>query len=163
MTSLSVESKNKFYYDACALGSEETYRGIVNNKNSNEHIISHLSLGEAFGNSLCKGDDVLRSFLELMETIKRKIKIVGNDVKPDLFQDILENINSLTPTDALHLATAINHECSNFKTTDSDFLGGKIPAMCKKLAQSYSIGNFLIIDADTQRTSSYAKKHKTNH
>lgn len=151
----------KYYYDACALeSSSEIYKEIVNGR-ANDHIVSHLSLGEAYGSCLYKGTEQSEGFIGLITSIKSYIKIVGNDVPEDLLTDIKNDISSLSATDTIHVATAIREGCSVLKTTDNDLLGGGIPKKCNDLGKKYSISNFTVAEAFSRTTSSYAKKLKS--
>ncbi len=115
----------KWYYDACTLEGEISYYKIINRKYPKEAIISHLSLGEAYGNCFSKGKDEASAFINLIEALRDYIKIVGNDSIDDILEKIKAQIPRLTMTDAIHLATALTNGCKIFVTTDSDFCGLK--------------------------------------
>lgn len=120
------DNKPKWYYDACALDKTASW-GEVLNKAPKKPIISHLALGEAYGNCLLKGEDALKNFLEFIGLIKKTdlLNIVGNDNVDRYFNEIRGTF-SLPITDALHLATALENGCCIFKTRDSgDFIINK--------------------------------------
>ncbi|HLC85540.1 MAG TPA: type II toxin-antitoxin system VapC family toxin [Candidatus Nanoarchaeia archaeon] len=126
------DQRELWYYDACALELMFVIYEIQNE--SSRACISHLGLGEAFGNCHLddKQNDRLRTtrpydpkkmsaFVDLIDSLTGFIKIVGNDGIEEVLKDVKEKFPSLGLTDAIHLATAIKHRCQRFRTTDSDF------------------------------------------
>lgn len=117
------DPSQKWYYDACALENEMILKEIMkmNRKYPRLHIISHLSLGEAYGSCCNKGKEAASSFLDLMEKLLDRyfenIKIVGNDCPKKIIDYIRKNF-VLSITDALHLATAVKNKCCILRTTD---------------------------------------------
>ncbi|MFH1392440.1 MAG: PIN domain-containing protein [bacterium] len=89
-------------------------------KNTNET----LALGEAYANSYIKKDEEkLRAFLCLMDLLRGRISIISNDYAEEEFEKAKEKFPRLSISDALHIATAIKHSCSIFKTADRDIYG----------------------------------------
>lgn len=117
--------KFRFYYDACTLESTtKAYKEILNGEATTLTVISHLSIGEAYGNSIDKGDEAAQTYVELIEKLRKlkskSVKIVGNDIDHGLFYDIQETFPALDHADALHLATAIKNKCDVLRTIDPD-------------------------------------------
>lgn len=146
------KKKNKkmerWYYDACALDdSKKIYKEILN-KNPKEILLSHLAIGEAYGNCLGKGEEEANVFTSLMDKIikvkeKYNIKIIGNDKTEFELEKVKSIIRRISITDAIHLATALKNKCRIFKTIDGDFCG-ESPLKMKKLGEKCGISNFKI-------------------
>lgn len=111
-----------YYYDACTLEGEETFSEIINKRIPNA-VLSHLSLGEAYGVSLSKGKKKSECFVELIDRISDYIKIVGNDNINKEFEAVNDEVPRLSITDAIHIATAIKYKCKSIRTLDRDFKG----------------------------------------
>lgn len=115
------KTKQRWYYDACVLDKEKNIFGnIVNKDHLRENIISHLALGEAYGNCLNKGEAQANAFIDLINSLKKYIRIVGNDAPKEILDKVKDKFKILRLADAVHLATAIEYECDVFKTSDSD-------------------------------------------
>ena len=118
----------KWYYDANALDSGKGfYREIINSR-PKETLISHLAIGEAYGNCLGKGKEEAMAFTELMDKIrglfgKYNIKIIGNDDIEKQLDIVRGKIKRISITDAVHLATALKYKCCMFRTSDRDLYG----------------------------------------
>ncbi len=118
----------KWYFDACALDfdPDQSVKDITN-KTAIAYI-SHLSLGEAYGNCLRKnfdktGEDANEAifiFTNFVRRLKGFVNIIGNDDIDDIFSELRDTFR-LSITDAMHLATAIKNECNVFRTADPDF------------------------------------------
>jgi len=108
-----------YYYDACALEGERAFDEIINKRLPNA-ILSHLSLGEAYGTCLSKGEEKSKSFIDLIDKISSYIKIVGNDNIDNVFEVVRNEVPRLSITDAIHFATAIKYKCKNLRTSDGD-------------------------------------------
>ena len=142
-----VMSKKKksleyYYYDACALEGEEALSEIINKRIPNA-ILSHLSLGEAYGVSLSKGKEKSECFIELIDRISNYIKIVGNDNIDNVFEVVRDEIPRLSITDAIHVATAIKYKCRTLRTLDKD-LKGKDGKKILQLGNRFNISTFSI-------------------
>jgi predicted nucleic acid-binding protein len=140
-------SEIKWYYDACALETNlNTYAEIINRRRP-QAIVSHLALGEAYGNHLAKGEDFANAFIGLIKSLQKRLNIsltiVGNDDIDVIFDDVRDSIPRLGITDAMHLATAIKCGCCNFRTIDNDFIGMS-KAKSKAVAAKYGINDFSI-------------------
>jgi len=116
--------KEKWYYDACVLDDRDVYSDIINKRPPKDSYISHLALGEAFGNCLLKSEEAATAFFELISKLQGYINIVGNDNIDHIFKSINEDPSiRLSITDAIHLATAFKYECIVFVTADKgDFI-----------------------------------------
>jgi predicted nucleic acid-binding protein len=146
----SRKARERWYYDACTLDKKNVYFEIINKKRPKEAIISHLSLGEAYGNCHIKGkqprSEALSAFSGFIEELRLggHITIVGNDDIEDELDDIRDMFKDLSITDAIHLATAIKYKCGVFVTTDHDFL--KLPKNeLNKLAERFELDKLVII------------------
>lgn len=108
------------YYDACTLdGSKQTFREILNKDDANNCIISHLALGEAYGNSVQKGDRIADEFLKLVRQLKPYIKIVNHDGIETILGELLQQTDMrVEAADAMHIATAIKYNCEVLRTLD---------------------------------------------
>ena len=106
-------------------------------------ILSHLSLGEAYGVSLLKGKKKLECFIELIDRISDYIKIVGNDNINKEFEAVNDEIPRLSITDAIHIATAIKYKCKSIRILDRDFKGINKKKILK-LGTKYNIPIFSI-------------------
>lgn len=145
------------YYDACALEGEGVIREIINHGNANQVIISHLALGEAYGNCLIKNEDIKNAFIKLVNDLLSFVKIVGNDGAESYLSDTQEIIGRISITDAMHIATALHHRCEVIRTRDRDFCGLDNSKL-KELGEKYSIPNFAVSEIDNKPKSHYAKK-----
>jgi predicted nucleic acid-binding protein len=155
----SKEVRQKYYYDACTLDLLETYREIINGKNSHDAVVSHLALGEAYGNTLSKKDSAkLAVFLDIIRELNSQslIKIVGNDGIEEIVTDIQNVKERIDITDAVHFATAVREGCRVFKTSDGDFSGA--PKPFQDVAQKHGLQNFEISEVHLPN-SKYSKKH----
>ncbi len=115
--------KEGWYYDACALDyGKAIYGEIINKRNPIRRVVSHLSLGEAYGNCRFKGPEQESAFLQLMRIAGKRMEIVGHDDGVEtIFNSVREKFPRLSFTDAMHLATAIKNRCCVFRTADGDF------------------------------------------
>jgi predicted nucleic acid-binding protein len=150
------------YFDACTLDSSaDIYDLIINKLHQNSAIVSHLAIGEACGRALEKGESTLNAFVELITSIRDHIKIVGNDGVDSIVQEIWDGneIKRIGMTDAIHLATAIKHGCSVFKTADRDF-SGACPSIYKAIALKHNITDFSISKVTVTISSSHKFKKK---
>lgn len=144
MSSKNGKPLEKWYYDACTLEGEETYKEIVNNRyhKEAEAVVSHLSLGEAYGNCFFKGEKKLNAFIDLINSLKGYVRIIGNDHIDEKLIKIKE-ILKLSITDAIHIATALNSGCRVLRTTDPDIY--KIDkASIQKIIKEFEIPEFII-------------------
>lgn len=144
--------KFRFYYDACTLESTtKAYGEILNGSSTTLTIISHLSIGEAYGNAIDKSDEAAETCVELIEKLRKlkgkSVKIVGNDVGSDVFCDIQETFPTLDHADALHLATAIKNKCDVLRTIDQDLYGLNRKKV-HELGARYDIKNLSISKKD---------------
>lgn len=142
-----LDHKTKWYYDSNALDSESgVYREIINLKDySTVAVTSHLALGEALGNTLKKGEEKFNAFVELIRTLKDVLLVLGHDDINGLFQDVRACYTALSITDSIHLATAIKEQCTQFKTSDNDFLGLKDEGL-KQFAMKHGCETFCCKD-----------------
>lgn len=147
----SDDKREKWYYDACALDSGlETYSEIINKNHPIKPIVSHLSLGEAYGNchGRIKSKEASEAFIDLINRLKalNKLNIVGNDGINDIFDEIRNDIPHLSITDLMHLATAIKNKCNIFRTIDDDFinLSDINKKKIKEIAEKSYTPNFVI-------------------
>ena len=114
-------NKQRWYYDACVLDHDKNiYSYIINKDDIRENIISHLALGEAYGNCCIKGLDQAEAFAELIRTLHKYIKIVGNEVKDNIFEKVRRQFPNLKIPDATHLATALENKCDILLSADCD-------------------------------------------
>lgn len=142
----SKVATERWYYDACVLDYDKgVYGEITSKKNPKEVLLSHLALGEAYGNCYSKGEDTTKAFLELMRIIKKHIKVVGNDGIDKVFNDVRTTFPALAICDSIHLATAIKNQCNILRTVDPDFCGLD-PSKVRELAQKFGLQNFSISD-----------------
>ena len=144
------ENKIRWYYDACTL-DERFYqifvRDLTGKHCSRKGIISHLALGEAYGNVFEKGREETEAFLGLIENLRQYIEIVGNDVDDDLIRNIQGIVSSRVDiTDVIHLATAIENDCQNVFSIDGDLadIPRKKKSRIKVLASEHGIDDFSI-------------------
>lgn len=138
-----------YYYDACALEGEKAFAEIIN-KRIPSAILSHLSLGEAYGSCLSKSKEKSDSFLNLINRIKSYIKIVGNDNINGEFDSVINEIPRLSITDAIHVATAIKYGCKNIRTLDSDLFKADKKKI-SKLGTKYNIPIFSISSISSKK------------
>lgn len=116
-----IDTKQRWYYDACVLDHEkykEIYSEIINKDDLRINYVSHLSIGEAYGRCLSKGEEQAAAFISLINTLKDYIRIIGNDARPDIFNKVREKYTCLRLCDAVHLSTAIGYRCHILKTND---------------------------------------------
>ena len=138
------DSCPKWYYDACTLDkSKSEYAEMFNSKYKIQPVISHLAFGEAFANSYIKGKENLDAFVLLMEKLRPFIKVVQNDGYRGILENIKESFPSLSNTDAMHLATALENGCVCIKTIDPDFCGLNRKKL-SELGAKYDIPDFFI-------------------
>ncbi len=126
--------KEKWYYDACTLDDDIDIYDEIINKNKQFHrgsLVSHLSLGEAYGNCHNKDELMADAFIDLIKSLGDRIQIIGNDSIEKQFKKVKSKFTKLSITDAMHLATALKHLCSVFRTIDPDLY--KLPH--KKVAE----------------------------
>jgi predicted nucleic acid-binding protein len=155
------KARQKHYFDACTLESGTGVYGLILNKlHPNDVIVSHLSLGEAYGNSLLGGEDKTNAFVGLIQTFQKYIKVVDHDGIDHIIKDIwdCEKIK-LKMADAIHLATAIKNGCSVFHTSDGDFCNGSSDGF-REVAKKYNIDDFQIAETEVpfKCKSKYGKK-----
>jgi predicted nucleic acid-binding protein len=118
-----IEKRQKWYFDSCTLDyKKDIYRHIINKDKSRICYISHLALGEAYGNSLKKGKEEADAFIDLIFKINDYISVIGNDIPKEYFDKVFSKFHFLKMADSLHLATAINYKADLFITIDSHFL-----------------------------------------
>ena len=149
MTSGKID-KIKWYYDACTLDVAfyKTFiRDLTGKHSCRKGVISHLALGEAYGNVFEKGKEEAKAFLNLIESLRKYIEIVGNDVDDDLIRTIQGIVSSrVAITDIIHIATAIEKNCCNIFSIDSDL--ADMPTAKKmrirKKAEEFGIDDFSI-------------------
>jgi|AntRauTorcE11897_2_1112592.scaffolds.fasta_scaffold22911_1 predicted nucleic acid-binding protein len=130
------DAQESRYYDACTLSSVSVISEIVNQKHNS--VISHLAVGESIANEYSKhGIDAGQNAVRLFEQLVGlgKINIVGHDDVAKPFNAVRSEFTSLSITDALHLATAIKHQCTVFQSADSDFCNEPRPAEIKKFVK----------------------------
>lgn len=128
------------YYDSCALEDDIIQREIINSKNSFEMVTSHLALGEAIANiKFHKNDEAASLVARLLMTLskERKIKFLGHDDIGKVLEKVRETFPRLAISDSIHLATAIQNQCSIFVTADRDFNVNKQDL--RELAKEYGI------------------------
>jgi predicted nucleic acid-binding protein len=136
----------KWYCDACVLEKDIIFKEITNNT-PKKPIISHLALGEAYGNCLKKGIRKANSFIEFINLLKKEkyLNTIGNDNIEKVFNEIMNNDEiRMSITDAMHLATAIKNKCCIFKTTDKNDFKGTNKKKIKEIAKKYDIDDFSI-------------------
>lgn len=143
------ENKERWYYDACALGkSKGEYGEILRKNNSVKPVFSHLALGEAFGNSYLKSKktnfDKLNAFVDLIKKLEPYIDIVENDGKDSVLNDIRETFPALPITDSMHIAIALENKCVCIKSLDPDFCG-QDKNKFNELGKKYGLPHFSII------------------
>lgn len=146
-------SKERWYYDACALDEgKNTYAEIINKNFPKTALISYLSLGEAYGNCYKKSKTKAEALLELIEKLRNYIEIVDNDGIEDIFEEIQDEFdtNRLSITDSIHLATAIFHKCDILRTADRD-LYGLDPRKILKLSENFDLKRFKITKIGIKR------------
>ena len=114
-----------WYYDACALEENKDVFKDVLRKKPTMAVVSHLSLGEAYGNCCHKSDVLRESFLELIDKLRniKRLKIVGNDGTSKIMEEIKDTVDRISETDLMHISTAIKQKCQKFVTCDHDFCG----------------------------------------
>ena len=125
------ELKTKWYYDACTLDEkvyEKIFKKVTTGKNPIVAVLSHLALGEVYGNLfLKKGRDQMDAFTEFLASLRvnGRIEVVGNDE----IEDVLERVRGVMSsercdfTDVIHIATAMKRKCSNFLSDDRGLTG----------------------------------------
>ncbi len=150
MSKKSLINSEKWYYDACTLDQKNCFYDIVNKKPPKKAVISHLSLGEAYGNCHhTKKKDPIGSISALAGLIERLreggyVEIVGHDGIDKQLKAIKEFSINLSTTDSIHLATAIKKKCYTFVSIDRDFLGIS-RAKLAKLGSEFCISELKII------------------
>lgn len=137
----------KRYYDACVLEEELIYHEITS-KSKIKPIISHLALGEAYGNCLKNGEQQADDFLRFIGLLKKHgyLNIVGNDKIDKIFTHIRDSQDfRFSITDAIHLATAIRERCSVFTTKDKGDFEEIHKDKIKNLGRKYGILNLCVL------------------
>lgn len=139
------QKEEVWYYDACVLDLPKTYADMINTKHPRKNIISHLALGEAYANlHIKKGEEAVNSFVSLIEKMRGfGCVLVENDGVEKQLKKVNEELERLSITDSIHLATAIKHNSNIFKTNDNDFYGCK-KKICNFVCENFSIKNFSI-------------------
>ncbi|MBX4198321.1 PIN domain-containing protein [Candidatus Parcubacteria bacterium] len=117
------KTRERWYYDSNTLDNQVTYKEIIDKNHPIEVVISHLAIGEAYGNALHKSEEAAEILIDILNKIKRYIKIVQNDGPDRIFNDVRDTFDRLTVTDALHLATAIENDCCILRSCDPDLCG----------------------------------------
>lgn len=131
---LQDKTTEKWYFDACALEEQKIFNYIYNKSKNTMCIASHLSIGEAVSNFICKINPKLsleeknqriNAFLNFLDTLHKKynLEIVGNDKILDVFKKIQLELPRLSFTDSIHLATAGVYNCSKIYSSDNDLTG----------------------------------------
>jgi hypothetical protein len=144
------EIVEKWYYDANSLDDGKGVYGEILNKHPKKTIISHLAIGEAYGNCLGDGKEKSEAFIRLMDSLmkikdRKIIQIVGNDGINVQLDKVREKMDRLSITDAIHLATALKHGCCMFKTSDRDLKGLNDP-LVKEVCEDCGVGLISIKD-----------------
>jgi len=139
------DTRQRWYYDACVLDHEKSYHEIVNKNDLRINYVSHLSIGEAYGNCLRKGKDENQAaaFINLINTVKKYINIIGNDGRSEYFNKVRTKFSHLDLCDTVHLSTAISYSCDILLTNDCH-LSGLDAKEIKELSEELS-GKKLII------------------
>jgi predicted nucleic acid-binding protein len=146
----------KWYYDACALDYDLDVYGEMTSKNNPKQIVlSHLALGEAYGNCYLDGEEKARLFIQLLERLreifnKHQMLIVRNENIYKQFGKVREHFEVLDIADAMHIATALKHKCNNIRTIDSD-LAGLQKLKVRQLGEEFEIDNFVITKIEKNR------------
>ncbi|MFA5714564.1 MAG: PIN domain-containing protein [Candidatus Paceibacterota bacterium] len=147
-----TEDKSElWYYDACALDEDKGIYGDVLGKKPIIAVVSHLALGEAYGNSSHKSEEAGNAFLELINHLKsyKILKIIGNDGTGKIMEEIKTEVDRISETDLMHISTAIKHKCQRFVTSDSDFCGwssGKKRKIREIAKDNSNIKDFTILE-----------------
>lgn len=149
MNKKALDDREKWYYDACTLDQKNCYYDIVNKKPPKKAVISHLALGEAYGNCHVKKKNPIGAISALAGLIEKLrlgnyIKIVGNDNVDKELKFIKESSLRLSITDSVHLATAVKERCCVVVSTDSDFLRAPKKKLFK-LKENFSLSKLVII------------------
>lgn len=114
----------EMYCDACVLEEEMIFHEMTG-KDKKIGCISHLALGEAYGNCLKKGSDAADRLFEFIEKLEKNkyVRVIGHDGIEHLLRNIMDYDElRMSASDAIHMATAIKNGCNEFKTADaSDF------------------------------------------
>ena len=133
------------YYDACTLdSSKKTFGEILNKKDGNNCIVSHLAIGEAYANSFTKQKEVPETFIKLLGQLKPFISIVNHDGIETVLDELLSQKEiRIEAADAVHVATAIKNRCEVLRTLDYGLYN--IPnKKIKAFAERYGLPNFSI-------------------
>jgi len=120
---MSGGKKQKWYFDACVLDkNKDSIADIVNNAKHRQNCVSHLALGEAYGCCLSKGkgNEKAEAFVQLINSIKKYISVIGNNISKKILDDVKLKFPKLKLADAIHLATAIDAKCDMLCTSDYD-------------------------------------------
>jgi predicted nucleic acid-binding protein len=150
--SRKLSIKTRWYYDANTLDKvlyASIVREVTNRGNPKLAVLSHLALGEAYGNIFVKkGREEIDAFSEFLELLKNKhhIEVVGNDDIEDIFEKISNILPNCSITDTIHIATAIKNECSNILSDDQDINGieHKKREKIKQIALDNGVDNFCL-------------------
>lgn len=145
------ENTELWYYDACALEENKGVYADVLGRKPITAIISHLALGEAYGNCCYKSDEAREAFLELIDHLSdnKKLKIIGNDGVGRIMDEIKLEVDRISDTDLMHISTAIKNKCQKFVTCDSDFCGwttGKKRKIREIAKDNSNIDGFTILE-----------------
>lgn len=122
-----LKGVKRTYFDACSLeAGRDAYSDIVNTRDR-IGVISHLALGEAYGNCYkqSKSKEAKDSFIKLIDDLVAagQVEIVGHDDVENYLDEIKSKCGRLSWTDLTHFATAISKKCDTIQTTDPDLCG----------------------------------------
>ncbi len=136
----------------CLRGTSNFFE-IINGRHSIKPVLSHLSLGEAFGNCFLKGKEKAGAFIGLIEKLRDYISIIENDGIDNQFEEVKNQVpalSALSITDAIHVATALKNGCSVLRTFDRDLYG---IAKCKvrNLGNKFDIPEFSISKMNSEK------------
>lgn len=151
--SKNAEIKTRWYYDACTLDGnlyEDIFREVTSKHCPKLAVLSHLALGEAYGNLLEKKSKLeMNAFTDFLDKLKltQRVLIVGNDEVEDIHEKIVGAMPARSSlTDTIHIATAIKNECCNILSDDQDLTGiDKVKKdKIKKVARQFGVEDFSI-------------------
>jgi len=144
-----------WYFDACALEEKKRLGSLATacSKGGAIVVVSHLSLGEAYGscvkkdnNDISRGGEGerLRTFNSLIQELcnAEYLCVVSNEDIDEILEKTRDYFK-LSITDAMHLATALKHHCQIVKTTDRD-LSGLNASKLKQLGSLFNNPHFQI-------------------
>lgn len=107
------EYSEKWYYDACTLDcSTDVYGEMISKHHPKQIFLSHLAIGEAYGNIYEQGEERIEQFNELLERLRdylrdSQMKIIGNEKIKDEFEQVVATFPEMDIVDAVHVATAM--------------------------------------------------------